>query len=99
MHDEMARYLNERIDRLWQFVNELEGEIVKPLTENARLDILHRLKETPGIRTRKINWEGESRLARFAYYQAFEQLKDEGKIVSKSHGRGHDRTWRLKEEA
>lgn len=70
------------------------SEILFPQAKQA---ILSFLKEHPNVQTRNFHdkkWVG---LRANAWYYAQEQLEAEGKIVSESHGRGKNRTWKLKE--
>lgn len=61
--------------------------------------MLQFLKDYPNVCTRNFyhdDWGvGERSLAG---YHAQEELELEGKIVSQSHGRGRNRTWRLNGE-
>jgi len=80
-------------------VNNLRDVILSEiLVPKAKDVILQFLKDNPNVETREFchkDWRfGERNLA---WYRAKEELEAEGKIVSESHGRGQNRTWKIKE--
>lgn len=96
---------DERIDYVFKRIIEIENALIKSLMSQARLDIIALIRKQPKMRTGEINKFCINR-ERFvynayykdAYYKAFEELKTTGEIISKSHGRGKQRTWFLSPE-
>ena len=87
----------DRFAYVWKQINEIEKTIINILVPMKEYEIVGFLKNQDEVRTRDLNWIGETRLERYASYKAFEKLQKENRIISVSHGRGRDRTWHLKE--
>ena len=88
-----TRKLREDVNRLSDLVL---SEILVP---KAREAVLAFLKENPNVETRSFYhkaWQHRERS--YAWEKAKEELEAEGRIISKSHGRHQNRTWKLKEE-
>lgn len=76
-------------------IMKLRDIIVKRLLVPEMEDfIVTILKENPNLKTRELNSKMPyETLKQLAWYQAFDKLKDEGRIVGTSHGKGQNRTW------
>jgi len=88
----VSRSLRKDIDEL---KDTLLSEILIP---KAKTEILKFLKENSNVQTRNFYhkaWNHGERL--LAWYHGKEELELEGQIVSVSHGKGKNRTWKLKE--
>lgn len=89
---------NDVTRALRQDYNKLSDLILSELlVPKAKEAIINFLTEHPNIRTRNFylkEWLGYKSIA---WYRAQEELEAEGKIVSESHGRGQNRTWKIKE--
>lgn len=73
----------------------LLSELLIPKAKEA---VLAFLKENPDVQTRNFyHKDWKLGLRGSAWYFAQEQLEAEGKFVSESHGKGQNRTWKLKE--
>ena len=99
--DAVRDYLAGRIKTVFERLYAIEEHYVKHILQpQMEVNILALLKDTPELRTGEISQKSpNNRLDMCAWYHAFEKLEHEGKIVPTSHGQGHDRTWRVKEEA
>lgn len=72
--------------------------LLEVLIPKAKEEMLTFLKDNLDVQTRSFYhtaWEFGDRL--IAWYKAKQELEAEGRIVSESHGRGQNRTWKLKE--
>lgn len=94
-------YLAGRIGTLFERLIELEEYHVNHILQpEMEANILSLLKENPELKTREINQKSpNNRLEMHAWYFAFKNLEQNGRIIPTSHGQGHNRTWRVKEEA
>lgn len=86
-------------DILFQRLNHLENEVIAIHTPSMERQILAIIKEQPDIQTRELmNHAPNKRFQRRAYYNAFDNLQSNGRIVAVSHGKGKNRTWRINEK-
>lgn len=73
-----------------------EAFIENTLVPKMEDKIVTIIKENPEIQTRNLNRKMPSKsMEQIAWYQAFNKLKDERRIIGTSHGRGQNRTWHL----
>jgi len=88
----VTRKLREDVDRLNDIILE---EVLVPKAKDAVIEFL---KDNPDVQTRSFyDKQWLDILRSHAWYIAQQELEEEGKIVSVSHGRGRNRTWNLKE--
>ena len=91
--NEVTKTLREDLNKLRKV---LLTEILIP---KAREEMIRFLKENPNVETRNFcskAWLFGERLT--AWRHAREELELEGIIVSESHGKGKNCTWKIKEE-
>lgn len=90
---------NDATRSLREDVNEVSDLLLSELLiPKAKEAILTFLKDNPNVQTRNFyhkDWERGKRSN--AWYYAKEQLETGGEIVSESHGKGQNRTWKLRE--
>jgi len=88
--NDVSRSLREDVNRLRDL---LLSEILVP---KAKMEMLKFLKENPNVQTKSFYSKAWSHGERInAWYLAQQELEAEGLIISKSQGRGHNRTWNL----
>ena len=98
--NELERYKNVLFTRINTLEDSLIDDIFIPLAKDI---IKNFLMENPDARTSQITdsfyGKGYSNLLTIALNRAFNLLEQTGEIIATSHGRGKQRTWKLKEAA
>ena len=90
--DDVTRSLRKDVNALEELIY---SELLIP---KARIAVKQFLKENPNVETKRFyheDWKVGKRWS--AWYYAKQELELEGIIVSESHGKGRNRTWKLKE--
>jgi len=88
---------NDVTRNLREDVNQIQDTLLREvLIPKAKTAIIEFLKENPNVPTRNFYDKAWSLWRRSnAWYYAKQELEAEGVIVSESHGRGQNRTWKL----
>ena len=89
-------------DILFKRLNDLEDALVEEIFVPIAKDIIKKyLKEKTDAKTREITdsfyGKNYSNFQFAAMHKAFNRLEKSGEIIATSHGRGKQRTWKLKE--
>ena len=90
-------------DHVYQRLNNLEDSIIDDFyVPMAKQMIREFLKQNTDAKTSEVTdifyINGHSQFLCSASHKAFSELQKSAEIIATSHGSGHQRTWRLKEE-
>jgi regulator of replication initiation timing len=91
-------FTSERIDRLWEAINDLRANVVDQLMPQAQLTLINTFRLNKQLDTRQVHKfieAEESQCKRWALHEAFESLQNDGTLIGQSQGKGKPRLWRL----